>query len=77
MLKKFLVATSLLLVTLAPIVCFSQDDTDPEATGDPLANDLPFDGGVSILVASGISYGLYKMKNKKPITSESKENPIV
>lgn len=38
---------------------------------DPGVTDAPFDGGVSLLVAAGIGYGLKKVYNKKKAGKDS------
>ncbi len=38
---------------------------------DPEVEDVPFDGGVSLLVAAGIGYGLKKVHDRKK--AEKKE----
>ena len=43
----------------------------PPGEGDDDVQDVPFDGGVSLLVAAGIGYGLKKVRDKKK--AEKKE----
>ncbi|MFZ2284734.1 MAG: hypothetical protein WAV86_12740 [Lutibacter sp.] len=31
----------------------------------PPGNELPIDGGLSLLLASGVAYGIYSLKRKK------------
>jgi len=49
----------ILLIVLIPTVIFAQpgfsDDVD----------DVPVDGGISLLVAAGIGYGAKKMRDKR------------
>ena len=45
-----------------PFVSKAQDG--PDEPGDP-DSDVPFDGGVSILVATAVGYGIKKMKKSK------------
>ena len=64
--KRFLVFGFLLvLFAILPVIVNAQPpDDDP---GDP---DAPIDGGVSLLVAAGIGYGLKKARdNRKKITT--------
>lgn len=69
--KKVLNKLKLLLVIgmiVIPAFVIAQDP-DPNPNPDPLApnevEDVPFDGGVSLLVAAGIGYGLKKAHDKK------------
>ena len=65
MMKKvpalFILLFTALLFTL-PVVTSAQDEDGPDGSGDPTATDIPFDGGVSILVAFGIGFGIKKMR---------------
>ncbi len=67
------IVTILTLISfLFPFILLAQCDTtgvggDPQAIGCPLASDVPFDGGISVLVASAIGYGITKMKKKKVV----------
>jgi hypothetical protein len=62
--------TALLLVAainFTPAIVHAQTDGDP---GDPGGNpddpiDVPFDGGISVLVAAGVAYGLKKRHDAK------------
>ena len=45
-----------------PAFVIAQDDPPPI---DPDVQDVPFDGGVSLLVAAGIGYGLKKAHDRK------------
>ena len=57
--RLFAISTCLLiLINLCPQVCNAQDDPD----GDP---DAPIDGGVSLLIAAGVGYGLKKANDKR------------
>ena len=42
---------------LLPILSFGQGPPDP--------NDTPIDGGLSILIAAGVGYGVKKYRNSK------------
>lgn len=58
--KKFLKRLKLALVIgmiTVPVFVMAQAD-------DPV-EDVPFDGGVSLLVAAGVAYGLKKVHEKK------------
>ncbi len=69
--KKLLNKLKLLLIIgiiTIPGILLGQpggDDDDDDVT------DVPFDGGVSLLVAAGIGYGLKKVHDKKK--AEKKE----
>ena len=52
----------LVIASAAPVLTYAQDPGD-----DP---DVPIDGGLSVLVAAGIGYGLKKYRDDK----KSKKN---
>ena len=58
----FLVISFTLALFSLPFVSKAQDG--PDGPGDP-GSDIPFDGGVSIFVATAVGYGIKKMKKKK------------
>ncbi len=62
--RKLLVFSISLLFIALPFISSAQPDGAEDDGGVP-ATDLPFDGGVSILVAAGVSYGLAKMRKKE------------
>lgn len=71
---KTLVISSLLLIifNLAPERCSAQ-------LGDPNEDpDAPIDGGVSLLVAAGVGYGIKKVKDsrRRKNTSQLLEDTI-
>ena len=58
--KKITKNTVMLMIVMTPVVCSAQgpgfdDDVD----------DVPVDGGVSLLVAAGVGYGAKKWKDMK------------
>ncbi len=61
MMKKIILQLYVLLVTmLIPVTMFANAEF-----GDDVS-DVPIDGGISLLVAAGIGYGVNKIKaNKK------------
>jgi hypothetical protein len=65
-----LVVIFTILIFLLPVLVMAQCDTtgvggDPQAPGCPGTSDAPFDGGISVLVATAVGYGITKMKKKK------------
>ena len=64
---KMIVVPGLFVAILAllPVICFAQLG-DP--AGDP---DAPIDGGVGILIAAGVGYGVKKYKE----ANRKKQNP--
>lgn len=52
------------MIVIPAFVIAQDPDPDPPPI-DPDVQDVPFDGGVSLLVAAGIGYGLKKAHNKK------------
>lgn len=57
--KKIIITSILIAIVLLPSLLFAQP-----AFGDDV-NDVPVDGGLSLLIAAGAGYGLNKMKVKK------------
>ena len=56
------------LLFALPCVLKAQDSTyDPDGppNGGQPGTDVPFDGGVSILIATAVGYGITKMKKEK------------
>jgi hypothetical protein len=73
----FMVAAFLIFTS----VCFAQDGSDPGGggTGNPDDTNTPFDGGVCLLVAAGIGYGVkkaYDAKRKEAAESVEEEATI-
>ena len=61
--KKTLCLFSLFML---PICCFAEPDPFDED-----AEDVPIDGGISMLVAAGIGYGIKKMYKKNTDNNDS------
>ena len=57
LLKKCYPAVILLLVLLIPSIVFADGPPDP--------NDVPIDGGLSVLLAAGAAYGVKKYRDYK------------
>lgn len=57
LLKKCYPAVILLLVLLIPTIVFADGPPDP--------NDVPIDGGISVLLAAGAAYGVKKYRDYK------------
>ena len=64
--KQIILIFTLILAFLLPTLCIAQGDPG----GDP---GVPFDGGASILIASGVAYGAKKYKDRKSKKSEETE----
>ena len=67
MLKKITFVLAIAMITLSTPTRSIAQDFDP---GDPDAEpelpvDAPFDGGVLLLIASGVIYGIKKDSNKR------------
>ncbi len=52
-----------LLITIMPLICIAQP---PAFGGGDDVMDVPLDGGLSILLATGIGYGIQKTKRTLP-----------
>ena len=57
--RKAAILILLILILNTPFVLFAQTGFDDDT------QDAPFDGGVSLLVAAGIAYGLKKAHDNK------------
>jgi hypothetical protein len=62
---KMFFLTVLMLVPL--FVLCQETDTPEEDIGGPSTNDVPIDGGISILIAAGAIYGVKKLNKAKLI----------
>lgn len=49
----------MVMLVVIPMVVMAQP---PEPEGDP---DVPIDGGVTLLVAAGVGYGVKKLRDRK------------
>ena len=58
--KGLLIKLLFFIISLAPLMVLAQDPGDPG--GDP---DAPIDGGLILLIAIGILYGLKRIKTAK------------
>jgi len=59
----------ILLVMLLPVLVHAQGATDPG--GDP--DTAPIDGGLSLLIAGGVGYGVKKVREKRASSQENKD----
>jgi len=58
-LKTLLALTFIMIILIAPAL--AQGD----GFDDPAPGDVPIDGGLSLLVAAGVGYGMKKVKQKR------------
>lgn len=58
-LKLSLIATGLFIATS---MCAIAQDPGPDPGGDP---DAPIDGGIALLAAAGVAYGVKTLRKKK------------
>lgn len=65
--NKFVVIITLLVLCAGP--AFAQPE---ENGGDPPNNDAPLDGGLSVLIAAGVGYGIKKVRDNRQ--SRKKDN---
>jgi len=59
----------ILLVLLLPVLVHAQGPSDPG--GDP--ENAPIDGGLSLLIAGGVGYGVKKVREKRASSQENKD----
>jgi hypothetical protein len=60
---KLKISTILTICFIAALVLPSLAHAQPVFDDD--VNDVPIDGGLSLLVAAGVGYGAKKLKNRK------------
>ena len=62
--RKWLIVLSLLALTFfcLPYIANAQPDAPDTVEGDP---DAPIDGGIGVLLAVGIGYGIKKVRDYK------------
>jgi hypothetical protein len=60
--KLFLVSFSFMLITL---VAYSKIPPEPPQNIGPSPPGFPIDGGLSLLLVSGVAYGIFELKRKK------------
>ncbi len=65
---KFIKWVFIICIVCTPVFVMAQGFDD-----DVLDNPVPFDGGVSLLVAAGIGYGLKKARDKQKSQKEIDE----
>jgi hypothetical protein len=67
--RSVLYAVVFMMFLCLPSISFSQEFDDlPDIPGDPDV-PVPFDGGISLLVAAGIGYGVKKAYEKRNKTT--------
>lgn len=65
--RNILTTLTLLMLLIAPLLLTAQTLPDPGGGytgGDPDATPVPFDGGLTLLIAGGLVYGLKKSREK-------------
>lgn len=68
--RNILTTLTLLMLMIAPLLLTAQTATPPPdpgsgyTDGDPDATPIPFDGGLTLLIAGGLVYGLKKSREK-------------
>lgn len=55
----------LLLSIFFVLIGFSAYSKDPVPPGPPPPVGVPIDGGLSLLIISGVAYGVYELRRKK------------
>jgi hypothetical protein len=64
--KKFKLLLLIIMMSL-PVILLAQPDFDD---GDDV-QDVPFDGGVTLLIAAGVGYGLKKAHDNRKAEKEN------
>lgn len=61
------------IITMLLLGCIHVAQAQPEDIGDdPIQNDVPVDGGISLLAAAAAGYGAYKQAKAKKAQPTSK-----
>ena len=61
-----------LVFTFLPLISLLAQD--PGGFDDPTAGiDVPIDGGLSLLIAAGVGYGIKKVRDERKKSKEAKE----
>jgi hypothetical protein len=68
---KFAVVTVVMIILVCLVVPVKSKAQLNSFTGDP---DAPIDGGVSLLIAAGVGYGIKKAKENKRQSLENNNN---
>jgi len=62
---KHIAARKLIIVLIAFFTVLTAQAQPEENGGDPPNNDVPLDGGVSLLIAAGVGYGVKRIRDEK------------
>lgn len=62
--KKIALTSMVIMIALFAPACLWAQDTGDLPPLSPV-NDVPFDGGLSILLAAGVGYGIKKVKDSR------------
>ena len=65
--KQFFATIIILIVSL-----FQHSSLFAQDGFDDTVNDVPIDGGLSLLVAAGVGYGIKKVRDERKKTREAK-----
>jgi hypothetical protein len=76
--KKQLIYRLLIFVVtlILPAIAFTQPFSPPPPPADPVDTipaDIPFDGGLSILLAAGVGYGVKKTRDQRKQNKEKSQ----
>jgi len=64
--KKIKAVLLMLFVIAFPLMVLA----DPPGIGDDDVDDVPVDGGISLLAAAGIGYTIRKLRQNKPLQED-------
>ncbi len=65
MMKRKISTSNLTYIILPCILFLLPAIVHAQPVFDDDVNDVPIDGGLSLLIAGGVGYGIRKLKNKK------------
>jgi hypothetical protein len=61
--KKFIRIFCLLMIVSLPLL--AQEEELGSESGPPALGDVPVDGGLSLLLAAGVAYGIHKRRSPR------------
>lgn len=61
--NRLIILAIIMLLFFSPVLTQAQDEFLPPPPPDPI--DTPIDGGIGLLVAAGVGYGIKKVRDSR------------